>query len=301
MTKILVTGGAGFIGSNLVSRLESTGNRVTVIDNLSSGNKNNLKGFKGKLIVSDVSKEVVLKENFDLIYHLASITDTTCPSDRNMMLQNFKGFQNILEFTKIHNSKLVYASSAAVYGKGKVPMKESQKKMPLNAYAQSKLMMDKLAERHFNNMHIVGLRYFNAFGPGEKYKGKSASMIYQLTKKMLKGERPKLFRYGQQKRDFIFIEDVVQTSFNAQNTKKSGVYNVGTGVSTSFNDILNMLNVYLDKSIKPIYIQNKINHKYQTHTKADTRLSTKFLNFKAKYKLAEAIKIYVDYIRKENE
>ncbi|OGD87059.1 ADP-glyceromanno-heptose 6-epimerase [Candidatus Curtissbacteria bacterium RBG_13_35_7] len=298
MDNILITGGAGFIGSNLSLKLEDSDHKVTVIDNLSSGNFKNLKGFKGTFIKKDILDKSLPDKKFDIIFHLAAITDTTYNNDKEMLRQNTEGFKNILTLALKNNSKLIYASSASVYGNGKAPMAETQKPIPLNAYARSKLEIDNLASKFFNKMHIVGLRYFNVFGPGEKYKGKSASMILQLTNKMLSGQNPRLFRFGQQKRDFIYIKDVIQATLNAINAKMSGVYNVGTGTATSFNEIVKILNTCLNTDYQPLYFMNKKIDSYQKNTKADTLNSKRNLDFQANYKLPDAIKIYVDYIKK---
>src|SRR3989344_5014452 len=134
--KILVTGGAGFIGSNLALELDKQGHDVTVADNLFTGNRDNLNDFKGELIDIDVSKEK-LSGKFDAIFHQAAITDPRFEDDNEMMRANIEGFKLIINLALENNAKLVYASSASVYGNGKTPMQEDQEKGPLNAYAKS--------------------------------------------------------------------------------------------------------------------------------------------------------------------
>ena len=295
--KILVTGGAGFIGSNLAIELEKKCNEVIIIDNLSSGNKENLKGFKGEIIKADISKPLKLKKDFDIIFHLASITDTTFRDDTEMYKQNIIGFMEMLRLAMENNSKFIYASSAGVYGNGPVPMKESQRLGPLNAYAHSKKIMDDIAEKFFDNIHIVGLRYFNVFGPKEAYKGKSASMIYQLCRKMRQGIKPRIFIDGGQKRDHIYVKDVVNAAILAVNAKKSGIYNVGTGIATTFNELVSILNDVLNTHLETEYFENKIEKVYQNNTQADTKNAEKYLGFRSGYKLKDAIKEYVDEIK----
>ncbi|MFH0875685.1 MAG: NAD-dependent epimerase/dehydratase family protein, partial [archaeon] len=239
--KCLVTGGAGFIGSNLALELEKKKNEVVVADNLLSGSENNLKGFKGKFMKIDVSKHFELNEDFDAIFHEAAITDPRFGNDEETIRANIDGFKNIIELAKRKKAKLVYASTAGLYGNGNVPMKESQEKEILSAYGKSKLMMDELASRLFGKMHIVGLRYFNVFGPREKYKGRSASMIYHLAKQIKDGKNPRLFKWGEQKRDHIYVKDAVDATIKAVDAK-SGIYNVGTGIATSFNELVKLLN-----------------------------------------------------------
>ena len=126
--KILVTGGAGFIGSNLVLELEKQGHEVTVVDNLLTGNKSNLKGFKGKFINADVSKSFDHNENFDVVFHEAAITDPRYPNDEKTYNSNIQGFKNTIKIAEKNNAKLIYASTASLYGNGPVPMKEDQEK-----------------------------------------------------------------------------------------------------------------------------------------------------------------------------
>ncbi|MBR9705858.1 NAD-dependent epimerase/dehydratase family protein, partial [Candidatus Pacearchaeota archaeon] len=159
--KCLVTGGAGFIGSNLALELEKRGHDVIVVDNLLTGNKENLKDFKGNFLNLDVSKPFELNEKFDVIFHEAAITDPRFEDDKEMVRANVEGFKNIIELAKKNNAKLIYASTAGLYGNGPAPMKENQKKEIQSAYGKSKLMMDEIAFNLFSKMHIVGLRYFN--------------------------------------------------------------------------------------------------------------------------------------------
>lgn len=296
MQKILVTGGSGFIGSNLALELEKQGNEVTSMDNLHSGHSENLKNFKGKIIKADVSRKIELKEKFDVIYHEAAITDPRYMDDNEMLRANVDGFKNIIELAKKNNAKLVYASSASMYGNGPVPMKEDQPKEILSAYAKSKLMMDEIAENYFEKMHIVGLRYFNVFGPRESHKGRAASMILHLSKQMKSGKRPRIFKYGEQKRDHIYVKDVVDATIIASKTRKSCVCNIGTGIAIDFNELVKILNEVLGTGLQPEYIDSPYGNTYQNNTQADTAKAQKLLRFKSKWKLNDAIKDYMRWI-----
>ena len=159
--KCLVTGGAGFIGSNLALELEKEGHEVTVVDNLFTGTEENLKSFKGQFINSDVSHPFTLDQKFDVIFHEAALTNPRFGDDTEMRRSNIEGFKNIIELTKAHGAKLIYASTANLYGNGPTPMKESQTPEIISAYGESKLEMDKMALKLKDKMHIVGLRYFN--------------------------------------------------------------------------------------------------------------------------------------------
>lgn len=293
--KCLVTGGAGFIGSNLALELEKQGHEVTVVDNLMTGNKNNLNGFKGKFMQLDISEQFEINEKFDVIFHQAAITDPRHPNDEETYNKNIKGFYNIIKIAQKNNTKLIYASTASLYGNGKVPMKENQEKEILNAYAKSKLEMDRIATILFKKMDIVGLRYFNVFGMREKYKGRTASMIYHLGKQIKSGKNPRIFKFGEQKRDHIYVKDVVDATISALNAK-SEIYNVGTGISTTFNDLIKILNEVLGTNYKPEYFDMPYDPKtYQHNTQADTRKAEKLLGFKTKWQLKEGIADYFKY------
>ena len=292
--KALITGGAGFIGSNLALELEKEGNDVTVIDNLSSGNSKNLKDFKGNFIEMDVLK-LNLKYNFDVVFHQASVTDTTFKDDTEMLRQNINGFLEVIKFAKNKNAKLIYASSAGVYGNGKTPMKEDQKKQTLNAYAYSKCVMDGVAEKLFDKMFIIGLRYFNVFGPREAHKGRPASMVYHLANQIKAGKNPRIFKMGEQKRDHIYIKDAVLATIKAINAK-SNIYNVGTGIATTFNELVKTLNEVLNTNLEPEYFDNPYEGTYQNNTQADTQRAEKELNFKAEYSLKQGIKEYMEFL-----
>ena len=296
MAKVLVTGGAGFIGANLVRGLVENGDDVTVFDKFSSGVRSKLDFFKGNIIEGDVSMNFDLDINFDVIYHEASITDTTFDDDLEMMRQNVDGFRNILRLALKYESKLVYASSAGVYGNGNVPMNEDQDKQPLNAYAKSKNEMDNMAMDHFDKIKIVGLRYFNVFGDGEEVKGKSASMILQLARQMMNGKNPRIFKMGEQVRDHIYVKDVVRATILGSKSDKSGIYNVGTGVATSFNELIMHLNNVLEMDREPEYFDNPYTEVYQHNTQADVDKSERELGFRAEFSLKDGIKEYISKI-----
>ena len=298
--KCLVTGGAGFIGSNLALELEKQGHEVTVVDNMLTGNKNNLSGFKGKFIEDDVSdNNFNINNNFDAIFHEAAITDPRYPNDKETYNKNILGFKNMIKLAKKNNAKLVYASTASLYGNGKVPMQEDQKKELLSAYGSSKLEMDNMAEKLFDKMHIVGLRYFNVYGQREKYKGRAASMVYHLGKQMKQGKNPRIFKFGEQKRDHIYVKDAVDATIKALNAKQSCVVNVGTGIATTFNDLIKALNKVLGTNFEPEYFDMPYDPKtYQSDTQADTKKAEKLIGFRAKWGLKDGIEGYFDFLDK---
>ena len=285
--RILVTGGAGFIGSNLLKRLAADGHSVAALDDFSSGDWNNLVDFKGDVLTCDVATDcsrLASAQPFEVIFHQASITDTTVMDQRKMMHNNVEGFRNLLELAERWGSRIVWASSAATYGRGPAPMKESDPARPLNVYGYSKLAMERLAEQWAPRLKhpIVGLRYFNVYGAGENHKGKFASMIGQLARQMIAGKRPRIFADGEQKRDFVYIDDVVTANLAAMNSKVSGVFNVGSGSAASFNRVIFELNRVLKKDLQPEYFENPYSF-FQTWTEADLTKSREELRYQPRY------------------
>ncbi len=298
--KILLTGGAGFIGSNIALALQDN-HDVTIIDNLSSGARESLDGFQGGILDVDVSQPFTLSQPFDAIIHEASITDTTFKPDEEMIRQNVDGFKNILALAEKNRAVLVYASSAGVYGNGPTPMKENQNLQPLNAYAKSKAMLDKVAAEQRKNITIVGLRYFNVFGPREHYKGKSASMIFQLRSQIRAGKAPRLFKFGEQVRDHIYVKDVVAATIKALESKKSGIYNIGTGKGSTFNEVLAAVQETLGTNKQVEYFDNPITDVYQVNTLADTPLAKSELGWKSEFTLKNAVKDYFHWLSEQEK
>jgi ADP-L-glycero-D-manno-heptose 6-epimerase len=209
-----------------------------------------------------------------------------------MMEVNVGGFRRILDLALKKRATLVYASSAGVYGNGKCPMKEEQELSPQNVYARSKLLMDEIAIKYKDKIRIVGLRYFNVYGPREGYKKKAASMIYQLACQMKANKNPRIFKYGEQSRDLIYVKDVVDATIRAMKAKESGVVNVGTGVITTFNRVIEILNEVLGTSYEPEYFDNPYSF-YQDETRADIKRAEELLGFKARYSVEEGIRDYL--------
>ncbi len=293
--KCLVTGGAGFIGSNLALKLEMQGHEVTIVDNLFTSTKVNLKNFKGLFLDIDVSRPFKIDQKFDVIFHEAAITNPRFGDDAEMMRSNIEGFKNIIELAKKNNARLVFASTANLYGNGPTPMKEFQTPEIISVYGESKLEIDKVALKLKEKMHVVGLRYFNVFGPREQQKGKAASMIYHLMNQIKDGKNPRLFRHGEQKRDHIYVKDVVEATIKAIEAP-SGVYNVGTGIGTTFNELAGILNKVFRKNLKPEYFDMPYDPKtYQMNTQADTSLTQKELNWQARFTLEEGIMETVEW------
>lgn len=297
--RFLVTGGAGFIGSNLAKRLsDDSDNWVIVLDNFSSGHFKNLIGFRGDVIAGDVVAKDWWESvgRVDVIFHQAAITDTTVTDQKRMLEVNVEGFRNILEFAlKYDVKRIIYASSAGVYGNSQCPMREDQTPTPENVYGFSKAIMDNVASdyiKRYPKMRIIGLRYFNVYGPGESYKGKAASMVYQLYLQMKDGKRPRIFKYGEQMRDFVYVKDVVMANIMAMDCDVSGVYNVGTGKPENFNYLIQCLNKALGTDFMPEYFDNPYDF-YQNKTQADLKRSKAILNYRPEWDLESGVRDYI--------
>jgi len=296
--RILVTGGAGFIGSNVAKLLEERGANVTILDNFSHANYKNIIGLKAEIVCGDIIDENIFKKlpKADAVIHEAAVTDTTLADDAKMMKVNYNGSKNVLKYCLKKNITFVYASSAGVYGESKPPMREDKGLTPHNTYGYSKYLFDCHAQKIMNKKgvpRIVGLRYFNVYGPGEHHKNSAASMVFQLYLQMIAGQRPRIFKYGEQKRDFIYVKDVARITVEAISVRKSAILNVGTGISRSFNDIIAILNRELKTKFEPVYFDNPYAGTYQNFTQADTALLSKILKTKADFSLEEGVADYI--------
>ncbi|PYJ07790.1 MAG: ADP-glyceromanno-heptose 6-epimerase [Verrucomicrobia bacterium] len=302
VNSILVTGGAGFIGSNLVLTLQERmpNARLTVIDDFRSGDFKNLAGYRGDFVAQNLAtldwRKQFGDEKFDAIFHLASITDTTLHDQFIQTHDNVESFRRLLNFAKPNKTRVVYASSAATYGAASNPSVETNGAAPANVYAFSKAIMDNLANHAVKDVSgwiIVGLRYFNVYGPHEAHKGVPASMVYHLARQMKAGQRPRIFEHGEQKRDFVYVKDVVEASLRALEAKVSGIYNVGSGSARSFNELIDVLNSTLGTDFKPDYIENPHAH-YQNFTQADLTSIRGALGYQPQFSLETGV---ADYMR----
>lgn len=317
--KVLITGGAGFIGSNLAFYFQNTFPtcHVVVFDifrseatfsngNLKSfGHFKNLIGFRGEIISGDINDSEALNAlasyRFDYIFHEAAISDTTVLDQGIMVKTNVNAFKHILELAQKSNAVVVYASSAATYGDAPSPQRIGCEQ-PQNVYGFSKLAMDHLARefcKEHPSMSVIGLRYFNVYGPREYFKNKTASMVLQLGLQILSGKTPRLF-YGSDKivRDFIYIDDVIQANIKAALSGRCGVYNVGTGRPRSFQEIADTLQRELGTNLGTAYFENPYIGAYQMHTEADIELTCKELGYIPQITLEEGVRAYVPEIRR---
>ena len=251
---IVVTGGAGFIGSNLVRGLNRAGfEDLVVVDNMTNASK--FRNLVGTRIADYLDKEDFLSrvvagdralEDIDVVFHQGACTSTTETDGRYMMRNNFEYSKVLLAFCRERRVPFIYASSAAVYGGSAEFVEASANESPLNVYGYSKLLFDEVVRRlpSDGGSQVVGLRYFNVYGPRESHKGPMASLVRQLDVQVATTGKARLFGAtpgydpGEQRRDFVFVEDVVEVNlWFLRHPECSGIFNCGTGTSRSFNDL----------------------------------------------------------------
>jgi len=285
---IIVTGGAGFIGSNLVWGLNKIGrDDILVVDNLTDGAKfKNLVDCKildyqdKEDFLTRIKNETLGSEKIEAVFHQGACSDTTEWNGAYMMRNNYEYSKNLFHYCLREHIPFIYASSAAIYGNSKNFSEQPDNEKPINVYGYAKLLFDQYVRRFLPNLksQVVGLRYFNVYGPREQHKSKmTASVICHANKQMLQDGKIKLFSgcdgydSGEQLRDFVFVEDIVNTNiWFWQKKGKSGVYNVGTGKADSFNTMARaILAWYKRGEIEYIPFPEKLRGHYQSFTQAD--------------------------------
>src|SRR5882724_9464377 len=277
----LVTGGAGFIGSNLTLALQKKfpETRLTVIDDFRSGDFKNLRGYRGDFVAQNLA-------TLDWRDQFVQVHD------------NVESLRRLLNFARPSKTRIIYASSASTYGPATAASVESNGAAPANVYAFSKTIMDNVAMREAKenpDWLIIGLRYFNVYGPREAHKGVPASMIYHLAQQMKAGQRPRIFKQGDQKRDFVYVKDVVEGSILALEAKESGIYNLGSGQARSFNELVDVLNKCLGTKFQPDYIENPHAH-YQNFTEADLDKVRSALGYQPQFSLERGVADYIQWL-----
>ena len=281
---IILTGGAGFIGSNLLSALNARGmTEVLVVDRRSDSFRNlsdlRFSDFMQPGEFAQALGRKALPQRIEAIFHQGACADTTCDDARYMIENNFTFSKLILNFALSYKIPMVYASSAAVYGSSSAFAPSRENERPLNLYALSKLAFDNHVRcvATESGSTVAGLRYFNVYGPRESHKGKMASMVYQLYRQLKESGRARLFvgsdgyADGEQRRDFVFVDDIVRVNLAlAEGPVRRGVFNVGTGNSRTFNDVAETIISQLGAgAIDYIPFPANLVDKYQSFTQAE--------------------------------
>ncbi|NLH46298.1 MAG: ADP-glyceromanno-heptose 6-epimerase [Acholeplasmataceae bacterium] len=286
---IIVTGGAGFIGSNIVKGLNERGREdILIVDNLTNMVKfKNIQGLKALDYMDKQNFIEAIKNgkfddaNIEVIFHEGACSDTMEYNGKYMMENNFEYTKTLMHFALKKKIQLIYASSASTYGSGKHGFSEKPAcEEALNVYAFSKLFFDNYARRYFETAEsqIVGLRYFNVYGPQENHKGKMASMIFQMFNQWKAEGKVKLFEgidgygNGEQVRDFIYVKDVVKVNFFFwDHPELKGIYNCGTGHAHTFNTLAKgVLKYFGSGELEYVPFPEVLRGKYQSFTEADS-------------------------------
>jgi len=277
---IVVTGGAGFIGSNIVRGLNKDGIKdIIIVDNLKNSRKHlnlNALEFYDFIDKEDFINNLNKFEDIELIFHEGACSNTLETDGRYMMKNNYDYSKALLDFALDRKIRFIYASSASVYGLGKKGFGEERKnEFPLNIYAFSKFLFDQYVRRvalNSSSTQVVGLRYFNVYGPNEHHKGKMASVIYHFHNQILEDGTIKLFEGSDKfKRDFVYIGCVVKVNlFFMNNSGISGIFNVGTGRAESFLKVAQIMqSLYPNVRIEFVKFPEELKGKYQTFTQAN--------------------------------
>lgn len=315
MKKIVVTGGSGFIGSCFVKHLNNLGEEnIFIVDDLKEEKEKNLSNKKFLDLISKRDVFVFLKKNKDIksIVHLGACSDTLESDVKYLLNNNFYFSVSLAKYALKNNIRFIYASSAATYGMGEKGFKEDEIEdlRPVNMYAFSKQLFDVWVKRKKILDKIVGLKYFNVFGPNEYHKKHMASMVFKMVEKVKRGEKlflyksnSKKYKDGEQKRDFIYVKDAVAMSALFLNELKdvNGIFNIGSGAATSWNDLAYFLFKAFDKeaSIEYMEMPKNLKKQYQNYTCADMEKFKGFYDFKC-MSIKEAVFDYVqNYLLKK--
>jgi len=279
--RILVIGGAGFLGYHLTRKLLAENAEVIVLDNFSDGRKEYIPPACD-LVEGDVCDKNSFAQikDIDYIFNLGSPSSIILFNKNPMACANITvgGFVTVLEWAKANGvKKVVYPSSGSVYGNTPLPQSEEMTPKPANLYGVCKLACENIA-KIYSNIPSVMLRVFAGYGPFEDHKGEFASVVTLFLNKIVKNESPVIYGDGTQSRDFVYIDDVVQAFLSSLEKGVEGAINVGSGKPYKFNELTDIINSLLGKEIEPVYVDKPVN--YLENTQADITKMENLLNVK---------------------
>lgn len=274
---MLVTGGAGFLGSELVQRLNAVNAEVTILDDLSTGDRSFAEENADEFIHDKVTTDSLSKiKDIDYVFHLGAPSSVILfDRSREAMKETVDGMRAVLDYcTDTQVKKLVYATSSSVYGNSRLPQSEEIATYPVNEYGVAKLCTEHLARVH-PDVPSMGLRIFAGYGPGELRKVGFCSVIGLFIENMMANERPIIFGDGSQTRDFVYVDDIVESFVRGAETTFEGIINVGSGDALSFLKVLDLISLRLNKKVVPRFVPEPSS--YFEHTLADTSKLTSIL------------------------
>ena len=297
---IIVIGACGFIGSHIIERLIQTGYDVMAVDNKSTGVFKNIKDFytekyfDGNVFTIDKLHQY---PKIPIIYHFGMPSSYKMyENNKHLYPYTIKDFLTVLEYCKQWNSKLIYASTASLYWGNSIPFKENMNLYPKDLYSECHHQMERLANLYsLYNIDTIGLRLFNVYGKREEHKGDNASIITQFVHSVSANETPIIYGDGNQTRDFIYVDDAVDAIIKCMEPKIKGsnIFNIGSGNSYSFNEILELIANALDTEVKPVY-QPQLDRNYVNHSMADLSKVNKYLNWKPKTPIENGIRNIIE-------
>jgi UDP-glucose 4-epimerase len=301
--EIIVSGGAGFIGSNLVEEL-SKENKVYVIDNMHTGNEENLKEAiktgNVKLIKDDVKNIRDHKINAQIVFHLGIYSSSPMYRQNPLLVgEAINGMISVLEYAKENDAKVVFASTSSIYNGLKPPHKEDMLPIVTDYYTEARISCERISELYSKlySLDVAAMRFFSVYGKHDERKKEYANLITQFITVMTQDKQPVIYGDGNQRRDFIHVDDVVEALILATKIKGFEIFNVGTGKNYSLNEIVEKINNKMGKDIKPKYVPLQIKN-YVIETLADTRKSEEKLGFKAKINVDKGIEMQIAYLQK---
>ncbi|MEM4576464.1 MAG: NAD-dependent epimerase/dehydratase family protein [Candidatus Nezhaarchaeales archaeon] len=303
--KALVTGGCGFIGSHIVEELPKKGFNVTVLDDLSLGSLDNIKGLDVKFVRGDSESVATFEEHFDVILHNGIPSSSPMyKADPYLVVKAVRGTMSVLEYAKKKRSKVVLASTSSIYNGNPIPWREDMNIMVTDYYTEARFYCERLCKlyAYLYGVESVSLRYFSVFGEREEHKKGYANVLTQMLWSALKGKEFVIYGDGTQTRDLIYVKDVVEANIRAIEFSdyignvKFEVFNVGSGTSYSFNDMAKLLRASgLD--VKLTYRGNPITN-YVQHTLADMCKSKQLLRFNPQYRVEEVLPRLIEYYKR---
>jgi UDP-glucose 4-epimerase len=301
---MLVSGGAGFIGSHLVRALVARGDDVLVLDNLSTGARANLANLPVELLVADLGEADQVRaatRGVDTVFHLGAMISVPASLDNpaGCYLTNVLGSLHVLEAARReHVRRVVLASSCAVYGDHEGPVAEDAASRPMSPYAQSKLAMEDLARLYASTfaLETVCLRFFNVYGPRQDVRSAYAAVIPLFIQALLDGRPPTIHGDGRQTRDFVFVEDVVQAMLQAsQAAVGAQVFNIGQGQSRTVLELAEVLATLVPGSPAAVFEPARAGD--IRLSAADIGRATKALGYRPAYDLHRGLRATVEWMR----
>jgi len=305
--KYLLTGGAGFIGSNLAEYLLEMGHNVLVVDNLTTGDKENLKDIENKIEFIQASSMECLNmaqvRGIDGIFHLGMPSSSPLyHKDHNIFGEAINDFISIFDLAKRENCKVVFASTSSIYNGNPLPWKEDLPVFVKDFYSEARYFMERLAFMYNDHWGVsyIGLRLASVFGPKERNKKNLANMVSQILWWILDDKSPVLYGDGTQTRDSIYVKDVARAFLMAMEADiKADIFNIGRGENKTLNEITEIISQELGKDIKPKYQEVPIKN-YIDNQLADTAKAKNVLGFIPHYSLKQGIKELIAYEKSLN-